>query len=233
MQITNNTIVNVCSYMPVTIVASTNVEDYVFEPCMTDNPIIIPMSAVEVKEIHSKSKIFADGWLTFEADVEDEMYQYLKIKNGNEILNQIEIMNCIVSGNKEDVEKLINITSKGYFERVYGVYVALKQSNMYDISMRVAKALEYRYKELQRGIVNTQIKLSDSVKRDKQNESMQEKDALLQESQQKIATLEKQIQELMSAMSQLSPSNQPTTTASVAMHNTAPKAKRGRPSIKK
>lgn len=207
MEINNNTIINVCSYMPITVIASTSVEDYVFEPCQTDNPIIIPMSAVEIKEIHSKSRVFADGWLSFEDDVKDDMYKFLKIKDSQNILNQIEVMNCIISGKKEDVEKLINIKSKGYFERVYGVYTALKQSNMYDISMRVAKALEYRYKELQNGIINTKIELSDSFQTDEKDKTINKQEQLLKEQDEQlnsmnktIATLEQKIAELTKVM---------------------------------
>lgn len=208
MEINNNTIINVCSYMPITIIASTNSQDYVFDPCLTDTPIPMPMSANEVKEIHSKSKVFSDGWLTFEDEVKADMYKYLKIRNGEDILNQIEIMNCIISGTKDDVLKLINIKSKGYFERVYGVYSALKQSNMYDISMRVAKAIEYRYKELQRGIINTQIELSETFKTDERDKVIAEQESLLAQQKtemdnmsQTVLDLQKQIAELTKQMS--------------------------------
>lgn len=228
--------------MPNKIIASTNSETYVFEPCSTDNPIILPMSLGEVKEIHSKSRIFADGWLSFEDDVKLDIYKYLKIRNGEDILNQIEIMHCIIDGTKNDVEKLINIKSKGYFERVYGVYGALKQSNMYDISMRVAKAIEYRYKELQRGIINTQIELSDSFKTDSKDETISqqqdtiaEQSALLEKQNEElnktnetIAALQDQIAQLMSAMQSMTNSNNSKGQGGEVVTN-ATAGKRGRP----
>ena len=116
--------------MPIKIIAPTSAEDYIFEPCLTDNPIFLPMTASEVKEIHSKSRVFADGWLTFEDSEKNDMYKYLRIKNGENILSQKEIMDCIISGKRDDVVKLIHIQSKGYFERVYGVFKALKQSKI-------------------------------------------------------------------------------------------------------
>ena len=207
MEINNNTIVNVCNYMPNKIIAPTNSETYVFEACLTDNPIILPMSVGAIKEIHSKSRIFTDGWLTFEDDVKADVYKYLKVKNGEDILNQMQIMRCIVDGTKSDVEKLINIKSKGYFERVYGVYIALKQSNMYDISMRVAKAIEYRYGELQKGIINTQIELSESFKTDDRDETIAQQEQAIQERDDEIKAmratvdaLQKQIETLVSVM---------------------------------
>lgn len=217
LEITNNTIINVCSYMPITIVASTSAEDYIFEPCLTDNPIIQPMSVSEVKEIHSKSKVFTDGWLTFEEEAKNDMYKYLRIKDGENILNQIEIMECIISGKKDDIAKLINIKSKGYFERVYGVYAALKQSNMYDISMRVAKAIEYRYDELRRGVINTQIELANTFNTEKtdakdqliaqQQASLKEQEKSLGAMNDMIAALQQQIAELTQTVSKTKSNN--------------------------
>ena len=228
--ITNNTVINVCSYMPSTIIASTSVQDYVFEPCMTDNPIILPMTAVEIKEIHSKSGVFTNGYLTFEDDVKEDIYKFLKIQDWENILTQIEIMNCILSGKKNDVAKLINIKSKGYFERVYGVYVALKQSNRYDISMRVAKAIEHRHAELQQGIIATQIELVDNFSNDTDNELV-EKDELLKQKDKEVAELKKQVSNLTKLMEELVKSqNNGDKEETKSASETAPK--RGRPASK-
>ena len=239
MEINNNTIVNVCNYMPITIIASTNVEDYVFKPCQTDTPVTLPMSANEIKAIHSKSRIFVDGWLSFEDDVKNDMYKFLKIKDGDNILNQVEIMQCIISGGKDDLAKLINIKSKGYFERVYGVYTALKQSNMYDISMRVAKAIEYRYKELQQGVINTQIELSSSFKTDERDKVIAEQQTLLDEQQKQmqetnamLEMLKKQLADLQENMNKQNNTKLDNSTDTEQSTNPTP-AKRGRPSTKK
>lgn len=237
MEINNNTIVNVCNYMPNKIIAPTNSETYVFEACLTDNPIILPMSVGAIKEIHSKSRIFVDGWLTFEDDVKADVYKYLKVKDSEDILNQIEIMRCIVNGTKDDIARLINIKSKGYFERVYGVYIALKQSNMYDISMRVAKAIEYRYNELQKGIINTQIELSDTFKTDdkdetiaQQEQTIKERDKEIKEMQDTVNDLKNQIETLMSAIKENMNNAQSdiSTEKSEQIVSTTTPAKRGR-----
>ena len=165
--------------------------------------------------------------MTFEDDVKNDMYKFLKIKDGENILNQSEIMGCIISGSKNDVQKLINIKSKGYYERVYGVYVALKQSNRYDISMRVAKAIEHRYKELQQGIINTQIELTDALQNDDKDKLIAEKDALLVENQSKIDALEKQIEQLMKSMAQIQNINSVDETENTQKTDSTPN-KRGR-----
>lgn len=230
MNITNNTIINVCSYTPSTIIASTSVQDYIFEPCMTDNPIILPMSAVEVKEIHSKSSIFVDGYLTFEDELKEDMYNFLKINDWKNILNQLEIMNCIVSGRRDDILKLISIKSKGYFERVYGVYIALKQSNRYDISMRVAKAIEHRYKELQQGIVKTQIELVDTFNNveDDKDRIIAEKEELLKENAEKVSALEQKIIELSALMEKMQEQNSNTTNTPTSETQETSPQRRGR-----
>ena len=203
MEINNNTIVNVCNYMPNKIIAPTNAETYVFEPCLTDNPVILPMSLGAIKEIHSKSRIFVDGWLPFEDDVKADVYKYLKVRDYENILNQMEIMNCIINGSKDDIEKLINIKSKGYIERVYGVYTALNQSNMYDISMRVAKAIEYRHSELQKGIINTQIELSDTFKSDDRDETIAQQEKTIQERNKEIKAMQDTVDDLKSQIEKL------------------------------
>lgn len=238
MNITNNTIINVLNYMPIKIIASTNVQDYVFEPCMEDTPVPVSMTAGELREIHSKSKLFADGWLVFDDEVKESVYNFLKIRDWENILSQVELMNCIISGSKEDVEKLINIKSKGYFERVYGIYVALKQSNMYDISMRVAKAIDYRYKELQRGVINTQIKLSDTFKTDERDKIIAEQKALLEQKEQEanamneamskvVGNFESQIAELTKQIEMLTA--QTKSEKSEEKEETPAQPKRGRP----
>lgn len=228
MNITNNTIITVLNYMPIKIIASTNAQDYVFEACMDDTPVPITMTAIEIKEIHSKSKVFADGWLVFDDEVKESVYNFLKIRDWENILSQVELMQCITSGSKEDVEKLINIKSKGYFERVYGIYVALKQSNMYDISMRVAKAIDYRYKELQRGIINTQIKLSDTFKTDERDKIIAEQQALLEEKENAMSEIEQKLAELTKQLEKLS-QTQTKTEENKEDEETPVKAKRGRP----
>ena len=127
-------------------------------------------------------------------------------------------MNCIVSGKKDDVAKLIGIKSKGYFERVYGVYVALKQSNMYDISMRVAKAIEHRYKELQQGIINTQIKISDNTNNDEKDvdkdKIIAEQAELIQANEKKLEEIESKFDNLMKLMEKLTNINSNENTNS-------------------
>lgn len=238
MNITNNTIITVLNYMPIKIIASTNVQDYVFEPCMEDTPVPMTMTAGEIKEIHSKSRLFADGWLVFEDNSKADVYNFLRVKDWENILSQVELMNCIISGSKDDVEKLINIKSKGYFERVYGIYVALKQSNMYDISMRVAKAIDYRYKELQRGVINTQIKLSDTFKTDERDKIIAEQKALLEQKEQEanamneamskvVGNFESQIAELTKQIEMLTA--QTKSKKSEEKEETPAQPKRGRP----
>jgi hypothetical protein len=219
--------------MPSTIIASTSVQDYVFEPCMTDNPIILPMTAVEIKEIHSKSGVFVDGYLTFEDDIKEDVYNFLKIKDWENILNQSEIMDSILSGKKNDIANLINIKSKGYFERVYGVYIALKQTNRYDISMRVAKAIEHRYKELQQGIIKTQIELVDNFKDDDdKDKEIAEKDEQLKQSQQEVAQLKEQIANLTKLVEEQM-KLQNAKTADESKSESRPTPKRGRPASNK
>lgn len=233
MEINNNTIVNVCNYMPCPIIVTSNVQDYRFDGCEnSDMPIVIPISAVELRNINSKSHIFSDGYLTFEDEYKKDVYEYLKISDWENILTQEDIIDTILHCTKDKLQKIIDINSISYFERVRGIYIALKQQKA-DISLRVVDVIEARYKELLNGKFKTSIELRDAnFKSDnehnstkdeqiaKMEEQIKNKDLALKEMQEKMAKLEQMISQL------------PNTVAMDNAQEVDEKPKRGRPSTK-
>ena len=231
MEINNNTIINVYNYMPCKVIATSNVQDYVFDACEDMNaPIVIPMSAVEVKNIHSKSHIFTDGYLTFDDSEKSDIYEYLKIFNWEDILTQTDIIDAMLNCTKEKLQKIIDIKSISYFERIRGVYTALKQQRA-DISIRVADTIEARYRELLNGKITTSIELVDTKYKD---------DSSLQDGvdKEKIAAMEKQIKEKDAALKDMSERMAKLEQLIAVSHNlenketTKAKPNRGKPSSK-
>ena len=231
MEINNNTIINVYNYMPCKVIATSNVQDYVFYACEDMNaPIVIPMSAVEVKNIHSKSHIFTDGYLTFDDSEKSDIYEYLKIFNWEDILTQTDIIDAMLNCTKEKLQKIIDIKSISYFERIRGVYTALKQQRA-DISIRVADTIEARYRELLNGKITTSIELVDTKYKD---------DSSLQDGvdKEKIAAMEKQIKEKDAALKDMSERMAKLEQLIAVSHNlenketTKAKPNRGKPSSK-
>lgn len=238
MDINNNTIINVCSYEPCSIIASSNVQDYTFEPCESlYAPIIIPMSAVEIKNIHSKSKVFSDGYLTFEDDCKEDVYNYLKIRDWQDILTQQDIVDTLLHSSKEKLQRIIDINSLSYFERVRGVYIALKQSKA-DMSLRTVEVVEARYKELLRDKFKSSIELRDinfKTEADKKKDLIEEKEKTIEEKDKEIKALSEQMEELKAMILQMQNNNVKGEKFDNNADNgeTAEKPKRGRPSKNK
>ena len=101
MEINNNTIINVCNYMPCPIIVTSNVQDYRFDGCEnSDMPIVIPISAVELRNINSKSHIFSEGYLTFEDEYKKDVYEYLNhiltVMPNTDLCNQPEAVDSLL-----------------------------------------------------------------------------------------------------------------------------------------
>ena len=84
----------------------------------------------------------------------------MAIRDWENILTDEEIRDIILNPTPEGVKKIIAITNPAMFERVRGIFIQLKNTNMYDISMRIATVINERYKELYRGQRNSAIKVS-------------------------------------------------------------------------
>lgn len=236
MDINNNTIINVCNYEPCKIIASSNVQDYVFDACEHINaPITVPISAVEIRNIHSRSTIFTDGYLTFDDDIKEDVYKYLKINNWQDILTQSDIIDVILHSNKEKLQKIIDIDSLSYFERVRGVYIALKQSKA-DISLRVADVIEARYKELRKGKRNSSIELRDvnfQSETDNKETLINDQQKQIDEQNDTIKNLHDELDKLKSMIESLTNQNsgqgENENENENKENNENTKAKRGRP----
>jgi hypothetical protein len=218
--------INVCNYSPVKVIAVSNVQDYIFDGCEhKDAPVINPISAVELRNIHSRSTIFTDGYLTFEDDVKKDVYEYLKINNWENILTQDDIIDTILNCTKEKLQKIIDITSLSYFERVRGIYIALKQSNA-DVSMRVANVIEARYKELRQNKYKSAIQLKDVSFNSNDNNDKN----LIVEQQKQIEEKDKTINELLARFAELeSKLKQLETSSQKEDGKVIQSKKRGRP----
>lgn len=158
--IDNTSMITVLNYMPCPIIVNSNITSYKFEPCINGTPSmqIIPYS--ELKVINSTSNIFREGYLFFEHENKNTLYESLGIKEWQSILSQEDIKNIILNPTKEGLQKLIDIKTISYFERIRGVFSKLRKSGKYDISIRVQNIIETRYKELYRGVVNTKIMIN-------------------------------------------------------------------------
>ncbi len=148
---------SVLNYMPCGIVATSNVTSYKFEPSNGEVPTINMIPLTEIKYINSVSNLFRDGYLNFDESDQEAIYKVLGIRNWDNILSQKDIMDIILNPTKQGLQKIIDIQTIGYFERVRGVFSSLKQTGIYDISIRVQSLIEARYNELKNNILKSKI----------------------------------------------------------------------------
>jgi len=153
MNIVESTIINVLNYNDSVYVVPTQIkpDGYLFEKCNNDEPYSIPLSFAEIRVINSQSDVFRNGMLRFEKDIEQDVYEKLSIRDWKDILSNDDIKNIILNPSKEGLSRLIKITNASLFEMVRGMFVQLKNSGQYDISMRVSNVINERYSELYRG----------------------------------------------------------------------------------
>lgn len=155
--IDNTSMITVLNYMPCSIIVNSNVTSYKFEPCTNGVPSVQIIPYSEIKVVNSTSNIFREGYLFFEHENKKELYESLGIKEWQLILSQEDIENIILNPTKEGLQRLINVKTVSYFERIRGVFSKLRKSGTYDISIRAQNIIEMRYKELRSGVINTKI----------------------------------------------------------------------------
>ena len=178
--INESSIINVLNYSDSPAVVTSNIrpDGYIFEPANNGVPFSIPLSFAEIRVINSQSAIFREGFLFFDKEQEKDVYEKLVIRDWEDILTDEQIDNIILNPNKDNLERILKIRTLSYFGRIYGRYIMLKNTNMHDISTRIANILNKRYEELYKNIKNTSIKIvptKQEIIENKQEEEMNKK----------------------------------------------------------
>ena len=84
--------------------------------------------------------------MEFPEDIEDEVYETLRINKGD-VLKLNEIRDILISPTKEGLKRIISIKSSSDFERVRGQFFKLKHEG-YKLTLDIADLIARRYKEL-------------------------------------------------------------------------------------
>jgi len=163
--ITDSSVINVLNYSDSIVSIATNIrpEGYLFEPAMNEQqPFAIPLSFAEIRIVNSQSAIFREGKLYFDEEYQEEVYKKLGIYEWENILSDSQIRDTILKPTKSKLEKIIKINSLSMFDRVRGMLVLMRNTGMYDISMRVIDVINYRYQELYTGKKVTEIVINET-----------------------------------------------------------------------
>lgn len=195
-------VLNYCSH-PVSI--STRYDSFILDACKSGEPTSLPLSIDEIQQVNNSSKVFKTGHLRFEPEFEKEIYELLRIRDWEKILTTKQIEAIILNPTKETLEEIIGIEEPRYFNRIYGVYMGMRNAG-FSISKNVDIAMTQRYKELVNKKYKTRLifnKKDDVENNDisqlkEENESIKTQNQKMQSELEEMREMMKQFQSMIS-----------------------------------
>lgn len=189
------------------------------------NPTMQDIPINELQYICSNTDILVTGWLTFNEDEKEEIFAALRVPNWRDILTNEDIREILTNPTMEGLQRILDITSITYFDRVRIVMFKLLSEGI-DISSKVKNVVDRRYDELQKRQRITSIVLNPRVEEKKvsneQVKELSEQNAKLQE---QIEQMKQMMEKLMASQTSDSAGDSNTTKVDAE----APKKKAGRP----
>lgn len=186
---TKNYLVLNYSSSPVGI--STKYDSFLVDGGTATEPGTLPLTFDEIAVINSKSAAFKIGLLRFEPAYEEELYEALSITYWRDIMTEADIEHALCHPTLESSQKILDIESDAYFERIRGVMVGLRSAGI-DVPGKIERMIEQRRLELAQRKRKTEIRLVSTDEPSRSAPSKEEFDAMK-------AQLE-QMQAMMAAM---------------------------------
>lgn len=197
----------VLNYNGSPVAVSTRHESYIIPGGSSESPSSMPLSVDEIVQINSNSNVFKMGLLWFEEEFQEVLYKECRIRNWKDILTDSEIEDIILHPTLEKLERLLSIENEQYFERCYGIYIGLKNSN-HSIKQNVENVMLARRKELRNRKYKTGILLT-------KKETPAVSEEVLKETQEQNAKLTQEVDELKAMVAQLLAAQQTSASATV------------------
>lgn len=130
-----------------------------FEGANYGVPTTIPLTFDEIKYANNSS-VFKSGLLEFSEEIEDEIYEELRIDK-EKVLKLGEIRDILLHPTKNGLIKILNITSLADFDRVRGQFHKMKNEG-YKLTLDLADIIERRTNELFENKFRTSIIIDDN-----------------------------------------------------------------------
>lgn len=193
-------------------------------------PSIVTMSLSELKNICTNTDIIITGWLTFDDDVKEEIFKELRIPNWKDILTNSDIEYILTNPTMEGLQKIINIETQTYFDRVRIIMFKLMKQGT-DITTKVSRIVEQRYDELRRRQRVSSIVLTkkDTNKTYATPDEVKELSAQNASLQNQLDEMKKMMEQMMSMQNNSNTTPSANTNTKSAVTDTPPKKKAGRP----
>lgn len=184
------------------VVATNSIDGngHLFEAGTLDEPFVLPLSPAEIKYINSSSNAFKNGVLRFRDNEAEEIYGALGIKNISELMFTERIDEMLLDPSAETMQEILDIKNFSQFERIRGRYYYLTNSGA-DISSKVGRMIEARYKELRSGKIHTNLSIvAPDKSHNNDDKKVQELEATIRKQQEQLDTFTAMFQQFMDKM---------------------------------
>lgn len=131
-------------------------------------PSSFPFTMSELQYINNKCTIIKNGTLRPAENQKEYIYNALRISNWSEILTNEQIEDYILNPSVERIDTLLNIKDTAYYNRVYGIFISLRNANA-PITANVARIIKGRNSELRDGKRDTEFSVRPKDTQPKNN----------------------------------------------------------------
>lgn len=156
----NSNKIKIENHNPFNLSIRSNLRDYILSPAGEDGtPTVEYLTLEEIIWIDSNTNAIRTGLITINEDDREEVFKEIKFEDGDKIITNKDVENILLNPSVDGLSKIIEITDASTFDRVYAVFVGLKEGGSVDISNRVINLMNERYKEFKRGQNVSHIKI--------------------------------------------------------------------------
>ena len=143
----------------------------ILEAASGEIPTLTPLTLDEIRYANN-SNAFKTGVLEFPEELEDEIYNELRIDK-DKVLKLKDIREILCHPTKEGLIKILSLNSLSDFDRVRGQFYKLKADG-YKLTLDIADIIQRRTKELFNNQVKTNIIIDDADVADPSNKRVSE-----------------------------------------------------------
>lgn len=184
----------------------------ILEAASGEIPTLTPMTLDEIRYANN-SNAFKTGVLEFPEELEDEIYNELRIDK-DKVLKLKDIREILCHPTKEGLIKILSLNSLSDFDRIRSQFYKLKADG-YKLTLDIADIIQRRTKELFNNQVKTNIIIDDADVVDPSNK--------------RVSELEKELADMKSLMASFMSQQQNTEKVNKTDEKESEKKKPGRP----
>ena len=146
-----------CNYTPSKVsIAMRDGSSILMDGGTYDDPSTYPFTLSEIQHINNTTSCIKNGTLIPHDDCKKFIYETLRIMNWESILTNKDVENIVLNPSAEGLQAIIDITDSQYFDRIYGVFLGLKNADA-PITANVMNLITKRYDELLHGVRKTEL----------------------------------------------------------------------------